>query len=172
MPGRLDEGGIAAIQTIGHLIRQQQLRVDFQYYQINYNADVPVLCLSEGKSMLPTNCLVPLQPADAVAVTQIRETLAAARHFLQQPMSKLTAIRKLLTQLKLVKFEMGTECLETIQTDFVQMRRNDKQSGADDLHALLVLSRLLGICRGDAQLSAEMWEKAKRMETQRRERLV
>lgn len=58
-----------------------------------------------------------------------------------------------------------------IQTDFVQMRSINKEMGAQDLHSLLVLSRLLGLWNGRSALDADMWQHAKALEQQRKERI-
>lgn len=49
--------------------------------------------------------------------------------------------------------------------------RRDHKATAEDLHTLLVLSRLLGLCSGGRLLCAEMWTKAKELEAERRRRL-
>lgn len=59
-----------------------------------------------------------------------------------------------------------------IQTDFVEMRRIDNKVGAEDLHSLLVLSRLLGLCNGRSGLDADMWHRAKSLEKQRMRRIT
>lgn len=59
-----------------------------------------------------------------------------------------------------------------IQTDFVEMRRIDNKVGAADLHSLLVLSRLLGLWNGRSSLDADMWQRAKALEQQRKERIA
>lgn len=56
--GKLEATGVMAIQSIANLINNQQIKCNFQYYEIDYNVDVPVLILSEGRSMLPVSILV------------------------------------------------------------------------------------------------------------------
>jgi len=51
--GKLEANGVHAVQHLAHLINNQELKCDFQYYQIDYQANIPVLVLSEGRSMLP-----------------------------------------------------------------------------------------------------------------------
>lgn len=169
LEGQLLAGGVAAVKSLAHLIQRQTMQVDFRYYELDYNVDVQVLCLSEGKSMLPTDCHVPLRPVDETAVAQIRETMAAVRHFLQP---KLSVLRRRLTQLKLTAFDMKQEFTETITADFVEMRRADQNVNEQDLHALLVLSRLMGLCAGNKVLTEEMWQRAKRLEGERKARLA
>lgn len=55
--GKLDQGGCKAISDLSELIRNQQLSYDFQFYKISYKTDLPVLILSEGKSLLPVRNL-------------------------------------------------------------------------------------------------------------------
>ena len=54
-PGKLEASGVMAIQNLAYLINQQQIKCNFQYYDIDYNVDIPVLVLSEGRSMLPVS---------------------------------------------------------------------------------------------------------------------
>lgn len=54
-PGKLENSGIQAVGHVSNLIRKQQLNVNFKFYSIDYNANVPVLILSEGKSMFPVS---------------------------------------------------------------------------------------------------------------------
>lgn len=54
-PGKLENHGIQAVGHIANLIRKQQLNVDFKFYAIDYNANIPVLIFSEGKSMFPVS---------------------------------------------------------------------------------------------------------------------
>lgn len=57
-PGKLESNGIEAVHHISTLIQKQQITVDFKFYQINYDANIPILIFSEGKSMFPVGCLI------------------------------------------------------------------------------------------------------------------
>lgn len=54
-PGKLESRGIESVLHISNLIRKQMLNVNFKFYTIDYNSNVPVLILSEGKSMFPVS---------------------------------------------------------------------------------------------------------------------
>lgn len=97
----------------------------------------------------------------------INENFVALRQFLKP---KLDTIRAYLTTLRLQKFEMESVNVEMIQSDFVEMRR-DFNATADDLHMLLILSRMLGIIQGKTTLDSELWSQAKAMENERRQRI-
>lgn len=49
--------------------------------------------------------------------------------------------------------------------------RRDHKASTEDLHTLLVLSRLLGLCSGEQYLNADMWTKAKELEVERKRRI-
>ncbi|XP_017095645.2 mini-chromosome maintenance complex-binding protein [Drosophila bipectinata] len=166
--GKLEANGVQAVQHLAHLINNQELKCDFQYYQIDYQANIPVLVLSEGRSMLPSDFIVPIN-ADAKAVEMLDESLKAAHHYLQP--SRLHQFRKYLTTARISPFSVSDEHTEMIQQEFVDMRKANVKSNADDLHGLLVLSRLLGIARGKEALDKETWQLATEFESKRRQRL-
>jgi hypothetical protein len=55
--GKLDTSGCMAVAHLSELIRSQQLSYDFQFYKIPYKTDLPVLIVSEGKSLLPVSII-------------------------------------------------------------------------------------------------------------------
>lgn len=59
-PGKLNESGCRGIAAISHTIKNQKVNYDFNYYQMEYDCDIPFLVLSEGKSLLPVSnkCLL------------------------------------------------------------------------------------------------------------------
>lgn len=113
-----------------------------------------------------SNCHIPLK-VDTDAIAHINETFTAVKQFLKP---RLNMIRRFLTEKRLQEFDINPEHMEQIQTDFLEMRRSFNAT-ADDLHILLVLSRLLGIIQGKKMLDAETWNHAKAMETERRDRI-
>lgn len=74
-PGKLEAHGIEGVMHISNLIRKQQLNVNFKFYTIDYNANIPVLIFSEGKSMFPVSfsfsiCLRPYLPGDMCMISE------------------------------------------------------------------------------------------------------
>lgn len=166
-PGKLETNGTQAIATIGRLINEQRLEANFQFYTIDYKTNVAVLCLSEGKSMLPHHFQVPLK-VDAAIAGVIRETFEAAKHFLQ---GKLPEIRALLTKLRLIEFDMSTANEQAVQDEFVAMRKGNPKVGTDELHMRMALTRYLATLHGRTSMDDEMWQRAKILDEQRLERL-
>ncbi|KAG4068450.1 hypothetical protein HA402_004790 [Bradysia odoriphaga] len=165
--GKLEASGVKAVSSIAYLINNQKVKCDFQYFDVEMNVNVPVLTLSEGKSMLPTNCHLPLVPQQE-SIDLINETFEAAKFFL---LPKLDSIRRYLTILRIVKFNMNPDELTIIENDFVEMRR-EHGATPDDLHALIVLSRLIALCRGKTSLTGDLWQHAKSLEAERRKRIA
>lgn len=56
-PGKLDESGCRAIAALSSMIKNQKVTYDFNYYQMDFDCDIPVLVLSEGKSLLSVRIL-------------------------------------------------------------------------------------------------------------------
>lgn len=84
--------------------------------------------------------------------------------------SKLNSFRRYLTACRTESFEISDKETSMIESDFVKMREEfDFQ--VEDLHKLLVLSRLIGITRGEKKLNIDFWNQAKKMEIERKKRL-
>lgn len=73
---------------------------------------------------------------------------------------------------KLTEFAVNPTESEMIQNDFVEMRKNKSIRDAEQLHHLLVLTRLLAVARGKNVLDRDAWELAKHMETIRHQRFT
>lgn len=58
-----------------------------------------------------------------------------------------------------------------IENDFVDMRRESRAT-ADELHSLIVLSRLIALCRGRTGLNSDLWQHAKNLEIERKKRVL
>uniref|UniRef100_A0A673Z2D9 Mini-chromosome maintenance complex-binding protein n=1 Tax=Salmo trutta TaxID=8032 RepID=A0A673Z2D9_SALTR len=60
--GQLDSSGVRNITALGNLISWQKVDYDFSYHQMEFPCNINVLVTSEGRSLLPSDCQVPLQP--------------------------------------------------------------------------------------------------------------
>lgn len=165
--GQLQSAGVAALGSISQLISNQIVKFDFQFYQLDFDADIPVLVLSEGKSILPSDFHCPLQPADPESVRIIDETLKAAKQFVR---ANSREMRRFLTAQKGLPFALGAGLQEVIQQDLVEMRR-ELNMKPDDFHLFLNLSRLVGKSLGKSEADAETWELVKSLEMERRRRV-
>nr|CAD7432938.1 unnamed protein product [Timema monikensis] len=190
LPGQLDSNGVENISSLGTVITQQKVYYNFKFYKVEFNSDIPVLILSEGKSLLPSDAVVTLQPEDDHLVT---ETFEAARHFLHRAL--LDKIRVYLTVMMQADFQvpphmqkvrhvsllvfvhwtivlLGILSFVIVQENFVEMRKVDNKMTADDLHMLLVLARLVSLSKGERELCEDSWRQATQMEQKRKQRLT
>lgn len=83
---------------------------------------------------------------------------------------KFNAFRRYLTRCRIENFNIGDEETKMIESDFVKMREGSNFQ-VEDLHSLLVISRLMGKLRGLTKLDKNCWEIAKQMESERNSRL-
>lgn len=165
--GQLQASGVAAIGSMSQLITTQVVKFDFQFYQLDFEADVPVLVISEGKSILPSDFHCPLKPSEPEAVRIIAETLIAAKQFIRK---RSRDFRCLLTMQKKQNFTLGAGVQNAVQNDLVELRR-DFNMKPDDFHLFLNLSRLVGKSLGKKETDAETWELVKSLEMERRSRV-
>jgi hypothetical protein len=113
---------------------------------------------------LQSDYALPVQAADADCIRLINENFVAGMHFIR---TKLNIFRRYLTRCRLQKFEINEDVTKTIETDFVKLRESSDKFQVENLHLLLVLSRLIGISKGLTSLDLESWELAKQFEVER-----
>lgn len=164
--GKLEQNACLALAEISELIKQQSINYDFGFYKIPFQTDVPVLSVSEGKSLLPTDFSVKLKP-ESEAVELVNENIAAGVHYIKP---RLNSIRRYLAQCRKANFEIGEEETKMIEADFAKMREEGNLD-VEALHSLMVVSRLIGISEGKVKLDETAWNTAKGLEVERLSRI-
>ncbi|GJQ77155.1 hypothetical protein Trydic_g14833 [Trypoxylus dichotomus] len=160
--GRLNESGVKAVSTIKNLIKCQKIPYDFTYFTMEFDCDIPLLILSEGKSLFPSDFHVILKPSE-IHVNTFNEIYDAIKKLLNPNL--LNDIRVYLTISRNNQYEISNNMLEIVQNDFVHLRQT-QQINADDLHQLLVLARLICLSEGKSTLDQECWRTACHLESQ------
>ncbi|XP_078449396.1 mini-chromosome maintenance complex-binding protein [Lampetra fluviatilis] len=166
-PGQLDATGVRNVTALGNVISWQKVDYDFSFHQVEFPCSLNVLVVSEGRSLLPSDCQMRLAPAPVPAdpaayFTALRASLSPAL---------LDRVRSYLTLARLSDYSIGDEVSKAVEEDFVEMRREDPQVTGDDLHLLLVVARLLSLSVGQTGLTRERWLRAQHLEVQRRQRI-
>ncbi|XP_050694533.1 mini-chromosome maintenance complex-binding protein-like [Eriocheir sinensis] len=166
--GQVDRAGMANLTAIGNVITWQKVDYDFQFHTIEQLTNVPVLVMSEGKSMLPSDVEVRLQPREK----NVELAKARVEALLSCP-STLSLLRIYLTAARLAPYTLTEEMQKVVQDDFMESRKDSGGEGlsAAGLHSLLVVARLVTLSYGETQLNRDLWETAKKMETERKARL-
>ncbi|XP_056147762.1 mini-chromosome maintenance complex-binding protein [Lampris incognitus] len=165
--GQLDATGVRNITALGNLISWQKVDYDFNYHQMEFPCNINMLIVSEGRSLLPSDCWIPLQPQ--IAMPSMEEYLGAIQTMQASP--QLNKFRIYLSVARTLDYSITDEVTKAVEDDFVEMRKDDPQSiSAEDLHRLLVVARLLSLSLGQTTLSRDNWMRAKHMEMLRTNR--
>ena len=156
LPGQLNPTGVKNLTSLGHLLRDQAVTYEFPFAPLPpFETDIPILVLSEGKSLLPADVHVPFVAAATPAALAV-------------PPALLSELRVYLTVVRKIEVDIEQPVAEVIEKDFVAMRQaNPKDVQAETLHNLLVLSRLMSMSKGEAKLSAESWRETCQLEDTR-----
>ncbi|XP_010189025.1 PREDICTED: mini-chromosome maintenance complex-binding protein [Mesitornis unicolor] len=166
--GQLDTTGVHNVTALGNLITWQKVDYDFNYHQMEFPCNINVLITSEGRSLLPSDCQVHLQPQ--IIPPNMEEYMSSLLTAVLP--SVLNKFRIYLSLLRLLDYSISDEVTKAVEEDFVEMRKNDPESiTADDLHRTLLVARFLSLSAGQTTLSRERWLRAKQLETLRKARL-
>ncbi|KFV11801.1 Mini-chromosome maintenance complex-binding protein, partial [Tauraco erythrolophus] len=166
--GQLDTTGVHNVTALGNLITWQKVDYDFNYHQMEFPCNINVLITSEGRSLLPSDCQVHLQPQ--IIPPNMEEYINSLLTAVLP--SVLNKFRIYLSLLRLLDYSISDEVTKAVEEDFVEMRKNDPESiTADDLHRTLLVARFLSLSAGQTTLSRERWLRAKQLEALRKARL-
>ncbi|NXN67927.1 MCMBP protein, partial [Himantopus himantopus] len=166
--GQLDTTGVHNVTALGNLITWQKVDYDFSYHQMEFPCNINVLITSEGRSLLPSDCQVHLQPQ--IIPPNMEEYMNSLLTAVLP--SVLNKFRIYLSLLRLLDYSISDEVTKAVEEDFVEMRKNDPESiTADDLHRTLLVARFLSLSAGQTTLSRERWLRAKQLEALRKARL-
>lgn len=156
-PGQLGERGVANLTALGGVVQWQKVKYDFKYHTQEFECNLPVLILSEGKSIVNVDCHVPLQHSSSSAFINPFSLVA------EYSQEAILHMRQYLTLCTMLQYSLDKDIEKKLQEDFVQMRRSDPQMNGDTFHHLLSLSRLLTLSHGEQKLSLEYWNRAKKL---------
>lgn len=166
-PGELNNKGVNNISALNHLIKWQQVEYDFKYHRIPYSSNISVLVVSQGKSMLSSDCQVKI--CETLSQDNWKDYFTEIENFLNGEILK--QFQDYLTLMKIANYTLHEDMQKIIQEDFVNMRKADSLMTGDDLHHLLVLARFQSLSCGEKFLNRENWEIVKAMEVERKRRL-
>ena len=167
--GQLQAAGLLNYNCLKHLMTFQSMEVDFQFYKLPIHCNIPILVLSEEKSLLPCDTTIPLQP------TEEERPLGGSSVFAQAMASlradDLAELRFYLCSIQMLEYSIPSDVSDYLQQEFVQQRQKDPQSAnADSFHRSLTLSRLMTQSYGEKELSVQHWRRIGAMEEARKQR--
>lgn len=159
--GKLEHQGVQNLGALKAALSEQRYEVDFKYYQLPVECDLPSVVVSQGKSLLGCDTVLPLASGAPPATTAIT---AAAE-------VELNLVRAFLGTARAVEHKIGEEVSARVQEDLVRRRQGNPQLGDADFSRWLTLARLFSLSRGEAELSWASWEGLQALETARLQRL-
>ncbi|ESO96921.1 hypothetical protein LOTGIDRAFT_231720 [Lottia gigantea] len=167
--GQLNPQGVKNITALGNLITWQKVEYDFTFHSQQFQTNVNVLILSEGKSLLPSDFQIPLEKKASPEDIQ--------KHFeeLDSKLNEewLNTLRTYITLTQLIDYTVSEDLQTIIQDDFVNSRKDSpKAMSIEDFHSLLNLLRLQAVSQCQTSPTPDMWNKVKAMEEERKSRLT
>ncbi|ORY61928.1 mini-chromosome maintenance replisome factor-domain-containing protein [Leucosporidium creatinivorum] len=146
--GKLEDAGVRNLRHIATTMAQQKLSYEFPYSSFELETDLSFILLSEGKAILPTDCVVYVKPTSGLAVSPPPSA------------EKLEAFRSFLAKMKASDFTIPPEMSEIIQADFVERRQKSvagEGMSQEDLLFRMTAARLMALSTGSAALSKQAW---------------
>jgi hypothetical protein len=161
--GELDSNGVKNLSALSNLITWQRVAYDFHYHTTDFACNVPVLILSEGKSLLPHDCCVKVLPVSLHPINPVGSI----------PVDQLNRLRTYIGLHRSLQYRLPDQIQHFLEQDFVDMRKEsaDKMN-ADVFHQMLCMARLMTISHGQSELSLETWNYVKKLEKERTARLI
>ena len=160
--GKLEHQGVQNLMALKAALAEQRYEVDFQYYQVPVECDLPAVVTSQGKSLLGCDTVVPLE---AGGVPPSTTSITAASE------GDLSVVRAFLGAARAAEHKIGEEVSARVQADLVNRRQANPKLGDADFSRWLTLARLFSLSRGEAELSWASWEGMQALEASRLQRL-
>ncbi|KAF9459336.1 mini-chromosome maintenance replisome factor-domain-containing protein [Collybia nuda] len=180
--GGILERGLANLRALQKMITSQVLEYIFPYSRFSFDTEVGFLILSEGRksTFFQTSVNLPLKLVD----TNGKEGLyKSPGEITLPPPEKLDLFRSLIGNAKVGSITIGEKVAEYIRNDFVRERQAmastmvtgstaGEMFGSDDLIHRMMVARLLALSLQEVEITVEIWERAKELETTRLTRLA
>ena len=153
-PGQLGEVGVRNVEALRDVISCQKVDVDFKYYATPLPTDTPVLILSRGSSLLPSDVAIPLRCTAAAGVPGADQLTDA----------HLAPLRAYLAAAKHAAHTIGADVAAAVESDLVEARAVDTKLGQGDFHRWLTLARLVGLSNGESSMTTATWQRVRELE--------
>ncbi|GAA5901458.1 hypothetical protein JCM8208_001808 [Rhodotorula glutinis] len=161
--GKLEDMGVRNLRHLATTVSQQKLAYEFPFSSFELETDLNFVLLSEGKAIVPTDCVVYVKPT------------VDHQHASSAPSAaKLDRFRSFIGEMKHAEFRIPEGMSEVIQADFVERRQashGGEGMSQDDLLFRLGAARLLALSYGETSLSKEAWQRMAKLDDRRKERM-
>ncbi|KAJ1916135.1 hypothetical protein IWQ60_008204 [Tieghemiomyces parasiticus] len=173
--GQLRDRGIINIQALAQILTDLKIEYRYPYQAIEFETNLRAVILSDGKSFLPADCLVPLEAAAAEAMKQEGMPVAVG-----DDEERAEAVRRYVASCQAIEYTIPPHMAEKIQAAYVEERKESAlHSGTKeplvnqlDLSYKLTLAKLITLSYGLAELTDEVWARTCTLDDQRKERVA
>ncbi|KAK4058932.1 hypothetical protein OIO90_000378 [Microbotryomycetes sp. JL221] len=165
--GKLDDNGVRNLRHIATTITQQKLTYEFPFSSFELETDLSFILLSEGKAIIPTDCVVYVKPredASTNCASPSEKQLGQFRSFINETRAKDLLIPQDMT--------------EVIQSDYVERRQKsvggNGMSQEDLLFRMTAASeavRLMALSMSETSLTKQSWFRTAELDENRKENL-
>ncbi|KAF0431049.1 putative alanine racemase-domain-containing protein [Gigaspora margarita] len=162
--GKLDEIGVRNLQALNEILDSQKLKYAFPFNDFEFETDIGAIILSNARSFLPCDCIIPLLPnAEETLMFDVQE-------------ETLSEFRIYLSTLRCAEYSIPENVSEHIQNEFVNQRKNASKTGQPlvtqaDLLLRMTLARLVTLSFGQLELTPELWDYTQNLDEQRKQRI-
>ena len=140
------------------------MEYDFKFSRVDMRTKVNTLVLSEGRSMLQCDCIVPLTTTQEEIDTEQAEKLIDDI----SPVL-LERIRVYLAVVRNLEYDLSEEVSKALQEDFVELRKEGATT--ESFSMLLTVARFMAMSYGNNALDASLWTRSKELEAERNKRV-
>ncbi|KAH8102871.1 mini-chromosome maintenance replisome factor-domain-containing protein [Cristinia sonorae] len=170
--GKLVERGIMNVRALQDVMVSQHLAYSFPFSRFTFPTDITCIVTTEGSksAFFKTDITVPLT---ITTTTNDTPNLYKPKHAIRLPSdSQLAAFRNLILGARTAKVEVTDTISTYIQQDFVSDRQRDKSITSEDLIRRMTIARLYALSCHSAELTADIWERAKALDEKRKTSLA
>ncbi|GAA5900559.1 uncharacterized protein JCM6883_002882 [Sporobolomyces salmoneus] len=167
--GKLNDTGVRNLRSLSTTISQQKLVYEFPFSSFELETDLGFIVASEGKSIVPTDCTVFVEP---------KRRMTPIEKGRNSDEEELRRFRTFIQKVKYEEFSIPPEMSDVIQADFVSRRQASHSGGGtsgamtqEDLLFRMTVSRLMALSHGKKQLDEESWMKTAELDERRKERV-
>ncbi|KAK9721279.1 hypothetical protein K7432_003543 [Basidiobolus ranarum] len=160
--GNLNDSGVRNINELHSVLQTQELTYVFPYYEMKFPVNLGITVLSNAKTFLPVDCVVPLQPTP-ITPSDIEESL-------------LDKFRLYLMIFQHIDYSIPEHVSQILQEDFVKRRQEAYAAGEElmsqgDMLFLLTLARLVAQTFGETELTEQIWKYTVELNETRKQRV-
>jgi len=142
--GTLTQIGFRNVESLKSLSTLQDLEYDFQYHQMRIPVDIPLIVLSDTKSIIPVDVSIPLRRTSAPVIVDVSD-------------DDLKLIRTFIVGARMTAHKISDDASADIEAEIITARKNDKCLTQDVLHLMLTMARLHALSSGEKEITKRRW---------------